>query len=133
MKRATVILTASLIIFCGLWFQPKVSGQRPVQTIPTRIQNLEEMVSMLTMAIEDLSARLEVLEGTGGISNSYYTLHLNPLPAFPPDPIEGDVCVVWTEYEDGQSANNVLYCFLNNEWISVVGYYDPIIRNPIIR
>ena len=70
---------------------------------------LVQQVEELTQQVESLTARIEDLEADAAQVNS--VIHLEPLADFPPNPSEGDICVV------GESGNRNLYCYLNGDWL----------------
>jgi hypothetical protein len=113
--KMTALVVIILIVFSALQYGPAVKGQGSSNSLALRVTELEALV-------ESLGTRLAMLEdGQVPPGTSFDILHLNPLPKFPDDPIEGDLCVVLTEWAPDIYAHN-LYCYLGETWYLVAGF-----------
>jgi hypothetical protein len=103
--RTMALVVLALLALSGVWFLPTVTGQGRENSLVRRVEILEELVV-------DLCERVEYLQGG---SCTCDVLNLQLLADLPSNPSEGDLCVVWSEYQPGEYGNT-LYCYLDGDW-----------------
>lgn len=105
-KKLGAVAVLVLLALGISWLIPNMAGagRGRENSLVQRVEELEGLVA-------DLAARVEELEQTGDDCCSCDVLHLTPLADFPPEPSEGDLCVVLSD-----SGLHHLFSYLDGYW-----------------